>query len=97
MSSEVTLVKRTGFGRYPLVSFITCLLTFSAFILLLLVGLSLPIIKPIYLFTFHAKPSFGQPLSIATELRFGVWGVCATRYEGVFFVKDSRILTETTL
>ncbi|KAL0072563.1 hypothetical protein AAF712_000326 [Marasmius tenuissimus] len=50
----------------------------STFVLLLLVGLSLTIIKPIYLVRVYSVRT-GQPAtSIATELRFGVWGVCAS-------------------
>ncbi|KAL0061196.1 hypothetical protein AAF712_012016, partial [Marasmius tenuissimus] len=46
--------------------------------LLLLVGLSLTIIKLIYLVRAYSVRT-GQPAtSIATKLRFGVWGVCAS-------------------
>ncbi|KAJ7645403.1 hypothetical protein DFH06DRAFT_1279368 [Mycena polygramma] len=62
---------------YRLLSYICIGLLFTAFLLSLLVGLSLPIIKPIYLLRFYSTRT-GQPsTSIATELRFGVWGVCA--------------------
>jgi len=54
-------------------SFITHL---AAFVLILLVALSLPIIKPIYLLSIQSVTT--QPESdIATILDFGVWGVCA--------------------
>ncbi|CAA7258977.1 unnamed protein product [Cyclocybe aegerita] len=68
---------RKPFARYRIISILSSILLFSAFILLLLVGLSLTIIKPIYLLIFRSTVG-GQPLSIATELRFGVWGVCAS-------------------
>ncbi|KAF9047466.1 hypothetical protein BJ165DRAFT_1466383 [Panaeolus papilionaceus] len=65
--------------RYPVISFITSFLLACAFIVFLLVSLSLPIIKPIYLLVFKASTVAPQaPLSIATELRFGLWGVCAS-------------------
>lgn len=51
-----------------------------AFVLLLLVSISLPIVKAVYLFTLQAKDAEDlQPTSIGTEVRFGVWGYCATR------------------
>ncbi|TFK50975.1 hypothetical protein OE88DRAFT_1712838 [Heliocybe sulcata] len=54
-------------------------LFFVAFLLFLLVALSLPIIKTIYLLTLHAEPRADQPATnVATELQFGVWGFCAT-------------------
>ena len=56
-----------------------CLLT--AFILFLFIALSLPIIKTIYLLEINGHPSPSQPAtSIGTELRFGVWGFCVTRF-----------------
>ncbi|PPQ81041.1 hypothetical protein CVT24_007503, partial [Panaeolus cyanescens] len=71
--------KHKPMKRYPVVSFITSFLLACAFILFLLVSLSLPIIKPIYLLVFKATTIAPQaPLSIATELRFGIWGVCAS-------------------
>jgi hypothetical protein len=66
-------------ARYRFISFLTCALLAIAFILFLLVSLSLTIIKPIYLFSFRSTAPVNQPLSIATELRFGIWGVCASR------------------
>jgi len=64
-------------AAYHILSWICIGLLFTAFLLSLLVGLSLPIIKSIYLFKFYSVRT-GQPeTSIATELRFGVWGVCA--------------------
>ncbi|KAJ7095909.1 hypothetical protein B0H15DRAFT_78171 [Mycena belliarum] len=65
-------------AAYRILSYICIGLLFTAFLLSLLVGLSLPIIKPIYLLRFYSTRA-GQPnSSIATELRFGVWGVCAS-------------------
>jgi len=50
-----------------------------AFVLLLLVSISLPIVKAVYLFTLQAKDAEDLlPTSIGTEVRFGVWGYCAT-------------------
>ena len=57
---------------------ITLLVT--SFVLLLLVSISLPILKAVYLFTLEAKDVEDLlPTSIGTEVRFGVWGYCATR------------------
>jgi len=66
------------FAHYRIVSSIAFILLFIAFILLLLVGISLPIIKPVYLLSLQALVVNQPVTSIATELRFGVWGVCAT-------------------
>jgi len=65
-------------AAYRLLSYICIGLLFTAFLLSLLVGLSLPIIKPIYLLKFYSTRTGQVPTSVATELRFGVWGVCAT-------------------
>ncbi|KAJ7780612.1 actin cortical patch SUR7/pH-response regulator pali [Mycena maculata] len=65
-------------AAYKLLSWICIGLLFTAFLLSLLVGLSLPIIKPIYLLSFYSTRTGQVPTSVATELRFGVWGVCAT-------------------
>jgi predicted cation transporter len=51
---------------------------FIAFLLFLLVGLSSTIIKSIFLFSIHSTAIEQQPSSIATQLRFGVWGVCVS-------------------
>jgi len=57
---------------------ITCVfLLLAAFILLMLVGLSLPIVRPIYIIEVYAPPTSQPATSTATSLRFGVWGVCA--------------------
>ncbi|KAH9177549.1 hypothetical protein EDB89DRAFT_2112071 [Lactarius sanguifluus] len=53
---------------------------FAAFLLFLFVALSLPIIKSIYLLQLNGiTPSTEPKTSVATRLRFGVWGFCATR------------------
>ncbi|KIO20098.1 hypothetical protein M407DRAFT_30220 [Tulasnella calospora MUT 4182] len=68
----------TAWRRKP-IQIITPLLLFAAFILLLLVSLSLPIIKSIYLFEISAKLQDGTPItSIATTIRVGLWGYCAS-------------------
>jgi hypothetical protein len=62
------------------ISVSSALLHFIASLLLLLVGLSLTIIKPIFLLLVRSTLQDQPPTSIATQLRFGVWGVCANRY-----------------
>ncbi|KAG7449711.1 uncharacterized protein BT62DRAFT_886449 [Guyanagaster necrorhizus] len=60
------------------ISIVSLALLFVAFLFLFLVGISLPIIKTIYLVRVYSTAESDQPAtSIATELRFGVWGVCA--------------------
>ena len=75
-----------------------CLITAS--ILFILVALSLPIIKPIYLLQLDGHPSPSQPdTSIGTELRFGVWGFCVTRFARIsvfFFSHFCFLATELT-
>jgi len=64
------------FGR-PLSFFITPFLLFTAFVLLLLVSLSLPIIKPIYILEIAAKlPDNAPRTTLATALDVGIWGYC---------------------
>ena len=55
------------------------IILFVAFILLLLVALSMPIIKPVYLLSLDSTTPDLEPTSLATQVRFGVWGYCATR------------------
>ncbi|KIP09506.1 hypothetical protein PHLGIDRAFT_126251 [Phlebiopsis gigantea 11061_1 CR5-6] len=56
---------------------ITPFLAFTAFLLLLLVSLSVPIIHSIYLFRFTAYASSSLFSASATgAVRFGVWGYC---------------------
>lgn len=70
---------------YRPISLLTVFLLFAAFLLFLLVSLSLTIIKPIFLFSLvsTAPPPASAPLSLATELRFGIWGFCAYNNLGV--------------
>ncbi|CAE6347367.1 unnamed protein product [Rhizoctonia solani] len=60
--------------------FLVPFLLFSAWVLLLLVSLSLPIIKPIYILEVDAKVTPSVQTSIATSIRFGVWGMCLGFY-----------------
>jgi len=63
--------------HHRIISTCSFLLLFASFLLFLLVALSLPIIKGVYLLTLQATINPDQPTtSIGTELRFGVWGVC---------------------
>ncbi|KAF8963652.1 hypothetical protein BDZ97DRAFT_1819725 [Flammula alnicola] len=79
MSEEsFKIAAHTPLGRYRVVSILSVVFLFIAFLLFLLVSLSLPIIKTIYLLSLRSTAPQPQPLSVATELRFGVWGVCAT-------------------
>jgi hypothetical protein len=64
-----------------MLSIITPLLLFIAFLLLLLVSVSVPIIKTIYLFNLIL--SFSSSLlnsSVDASAKFGAWGYC---YSGV--------------
>ena len=62
------------------VVFAAMIVMFIAFVLMLLVALSLPIIKPVFLLSVVATTVSELPeTNLATELRFGVWGFCATR------------------
>jgi len=54
--------------------FIEPFLLFIAFILQLLISLSIPIIKPIDLFSLHIKTS--AVVANTGEIRFGLWGLC---------------------
>lgn len=65
--------------RHSAVALAATVILVVAFVLLLLVALSLPLIKAVYILQVNATPVQKQPpTSIATELRFGVWGFCAT-------------------
>jgi len=66
--------------RYRKSSFFTSFFLFAAFLLLLLVALSLPIIKAIYLLELKADSVQGVPTNLGTSIRFGVWGYCVNRY-----------------
>jgi len=65
-------------SAYRIISLTSCAVLFVAFLLFLLVGLSLTIIKPIFLLSIRSTAIEQQLTSIATELKFGVWGVCAS-------------------
>lgn len=58
----------------------TPLLELVAFVLLLLVSLSTPIIKRIYLFKLNANVDGFLNSSAKANIRFGAWGYC---YSGV--------------
>lgn len=65
--------------KYIWISLANCFLFFSAFLLYLLVALSTPIIKDIFLFRIQFTSEGGNaPSPTATDLRFGVWGLCAS-------------------
>jgi hypothetical protein len=56
---------------------LTPVLLFAAFILLLLISLSVPIIKTIYLFKLSAHVSAGIiDSAVSGEVKFGAWGYC---------------------
>ncbi|KAI0665633.1 hypothetical protein C8Q78DRAFT_934498, partial [Trametes maxima] len=66
-------------ARHLRISLTTSAVLLAAFVLFLLVGLSLPIIKSLYLFTIQFATNPDQPVtSVATRLRLGVWGICAS-------------------
>lgn len=71
---------------------ITPLFLFAAFLLLLLVTLSVPFLKSIDLFKLSAKitESFGSTsVSANATVRFGVWGYCISAIDAssVFFLE----------
>jgi SUR7/PalI family len=69
------------FRHHRGISISTFVLLFIAFLIFLLVALSTPIIKTIYLLKITASTNPNQPVtSIATILKIGVWGLCALRY-----------------
>jgi hypothetical protein len=57
---------------------ITPFLTFVAFILLLFVSLSVPIIKSIYLFKLGVNVASSVVTSASGSVKFGVWGYCVS-------------------
>lgn len=61
--------------------FLVPFLLFSAWVLLLLVSLSLPIIKPLYILEVESKVTPSIQTSVATSIRFGVWGMCLGAYK----------------
>jgi len=64
--------------KHIIVSLTTFTIFFTAFLLFLLVGLSLTIIRSIYIIEVSALNSTTPTSNAATSLYFGVWGVCAT-------------------
>jgi hypothetical protein len=64
---------------------VTGFLLFGAFLHFLFVALSLPIIKSIYLLEISSQTSQIQT-TVATRLRFGVWGFCASRFASPYFL-----------
>lgn len=70
-------------GRRGFIAVLTALFTLATFVIFLLVALSIPIIKSIWLFTIQAAVNPDAPTtSIATQLRFGIWGICAVSANG---------------
>jgi hypothetical protein len=64
-----------------MLAFITLFLLFAAFVLLLLVSLSVPIIHVIYLFklVFNVSESVGSVDAQANaSIDFGLWGFCVS-------------------
>lgn len=65
--------------HYRYISLAAFILLFIAFIIFLLVALSMPIIKTVYLLKVTALTNPKLPITnIATVLKFGVWGLCAS-------------------
>ena len=77
MQTFKTLSPRRPYWRLAIASIV---LHFVAFLLLLLVGLSLPIVKSVWFIAVRSETSNKIDGDISTELRFGIWGVCATRF-----------------
>lgn len=62
------------------ISFLLLLCLFICFVLLLLVSISTPIIKGLYLVIAQVITVNPQPANPSvTEIRFGIWGFCANR------------------
>ncbi|KAH8827918.1 hypothetical protein DL96DRAFT_1600874 [Flagelloscypha sp. PMI_526] len=66
--------------EHRLISLICLAFLATSWLMYLLVSISLPIVKAIYLVRVYAITNV-PVTSIATELRFGVWGVCASSAE----------------
>ena len=63
----------------PVANLFTFFILLAAFVLLLFVSLSIPIIKSIYLLQLSANVKEGISIVSATvtaQVRFGVWGYC---------------------
>uniref|UniRef100_A0A0W0FUD6 Pali-domain-containing protein n=1 Tax=Moniliophthora roreri TaxID=221103 RepID=A0A0W0FUD6_MONRR len=77
--------------------FITPALTFIAFLLLLLVSLSVPIIKSIYLFSLTTNVSSSLFNSAAYgAVKFGVWGYCISSVDISRVDQFTDLITKTT-
>ncbi|KAL4244957.1 pH-response regulator palI/RIM9 [Abortiporus biennis] len=86
-------VKHRPLAAYYWISLSAFILHFIAFLLFLLVSLSIPIIKSLYLFIIDFKTRPNQPpTTIATDIRFGVWGFCASNVFDLptIFTNDGR-------
>jgi len=81
---DLKFYRHRPLAQYTCIAATTSVFLFLSFILYLLVALSIPIIKPIYLFVinFNTQPN-QPPTSIATDIRFGVWGFCASSVIGL--------------
>ncbi|KAH0829097.1 hypothetical protein J3R83DRAFT_2563 [Lanmaoa asiatica] len=77
--------------KHLVVSLTTFTIFFTAFLLFLLVGLSLTIIPSIYIIEVSALNSANLLSNAATSLYFGVWGVCATKRVDLPIAFDSEI------
>ncbi|KAG0708622.1 hypothetical protein DFH29DRAFT_891194 [Suillus ampliporus] len=64
--------------EHTIVRLASSTLFLTAFLLFLLVGLSLPIIKSIIIIKVSAVNLVDPVSNAITELQFGVWGICAT-------------------
>jgi len=66
--------------KHP-IQILTPIVLLAAFLLLLFVSLSLPLIKTIYILEIQANLPPDLPItSEATSVRFGLWGYCASGY-----------------
>jgi len=76
---DLKFYRHRPLAQYTCIAATTSVFLLISFVLYLLVALSIPIIKPIYLFVLDFDTQPGQPAtSIATDIRFGVWGYCAS-------------------
>ncbi|KAI0090762.1 hypothetical protein BDY19DRAFT_734061 [Irpex rosettiformis] len=84
--------------RFRCAASLTFFLLLAAFVLYLLVTLSLPIIRQIYLFQLSFAAQNGQA-STTPDFRFGVWGFCASTPVAIpsVFTKDGGECTSSKL
>lgn len=91
---KLTLVRTTLPPVRSMFAALTPLLIFVAFILLLLVSLSAPIIHNIYLFRLSASISSSFLDSGASgSVQFGVWGYCVSAIDVSYVDLISRLLS----